>query len=427
MDYYSSQISKLIEELSRLPGIGAKSAGRLAFHIINMPKEQVEQLAATLVDARNNVRYCKQCCTLTDKELCPICASEERDHKTIMVVENSRDLAAYEKTGKYNGVYHVLHGAISPMLGIGPGDIRLKELMERLQGDVDEVIIATNSSLEGETTAMYISKLIKPTGIKVSRIASGVPVGGDLEYIYDRHERRCARPKRELGLHAIRGGTITGEHTILFAGQDEVVELTHQAYSRRIYAVGALRAAQFICKLPCGLYDMSSLLTQQQIITHAYASESDVLITVSSIKDPALVNNIFIQLKDAEIIIDIISQHHGNTMVSYFYYKAKKLDPDVKEDDFRYMGKRPQTREAAILMIADTVEAAVRSSINHLNHAQVAGFIRNLINDKMNDKQFIECNLTYRDLNEITDEMIRMINSMYHKRVAYPDKKSLLK
>ncbi len=126
-------------------------------------------------------------------------------------------------------------------------------------------------------------------------------------------------------------------------------------------------------------------------------------------------------------IIDIISQHHGNTMVSYFYYKAKKLDPDVKEDDFRYMAKRPQTREAAILMIADTVEAAVRSSISHLNHAQVAGFIRNLINDKMNDKQFIECNLTYRDLNEITDEMIHMINSMYHKRVAYPDKKSLLK
>ena len=184
MDYYSSQISKLIEELSRLPGIGAKSAGRLAFHIINMPKEQVEQLAATLVDARNNVRYCKQCCTLTDKELCPICASEERDHKTIMVVENSRDLAAYEKTGKFDGVYHVLHGAISPMLGIGPDDIKLKELMQRLAKDeVKEVIIATNSSLEGETTAMYISKLIKPAGIKVSRIASGVPVGGDLEYI----------------------------------------------------------------------------------------------------------------------------------------------------------------------------------------------------------------------------------------------------
>ncbi len=183
MDYYSSQISKLIEEFSRLPGIGQKSAARLAFHVINMPKEQVEQLAETMISARNNVRYCKECHTLTDQELCPICASAERDHKVIMVVENTRDLAAYEKTGKYNGVYHVLHGAISPMLGIGPGDIKLKELMERLQKDVEEVIIATNSSLEGETTAMYISKLIKPTGIKVSRIASGVPVGGDLEYI----------------------------------------------------------------------------------------------------------------------------------------------------------------------------------------------------------------------------------------------------
>ena len=120
---------------------------------------------------------------MTDQELCPICGNPKRNHRMIMVVENTRDLAAYEKTGKYDGVYHVLHGAISPMLGIGPGDIRLKELMTRLQGDVDEVIIATNSSLEGETTAMYISKLIKPTGIKVSRIASGVPVGGDLEYI----------------------------------------------------------------------------------------------------------------------------------------------------------------------------------------------------------------------------------------------------
>ena len=200
MDYYSSQISKLIEELSRLPGIGAKSAGRLAFHIINMPKEQVEQLAATLVDARNNVRYCKQCCTLTDKELCPICASEERDHKTIMVVENSRDLAAYEKTGKYNGVYHVLHGAISPMLGVGPHDIKLKELMERLsrEPEVKEVIIATNSSLEGETTAMYIGKLIKPTGIRVTRIASGVPVGGDLEYIDEVTLLRALEGRTEL-------------------------------------------------------------------------------------------------------------------------------------------------------------------------------------------------------------------------------------
>lgn len=183
MDYYSSQISKLIQQFSRLPGIGPKSAQRLAFHLIHMPDDQVRELADTIVKAKENVRYCSVCCTLTDQEICPICASKERDHKTIMVVETPRDLAAYEKTGKYDGVYHVLHGAISPMLGIGPGDIKLKELMERLRDDVNEVIIATNSSLEGETTAMYISKLIKPVGIKVSRIASGVPVGGDLEYI----------------------------------------------------------------------------------------------------------------------------------------------------------------------------------------------------------------------------------------------------
>lgn len=183
MELYSNHISKLIQELSRLPGVGPKSAQRLAFHIINMPKEEVEQLSKSMVDAKSNVRYCSQCFTLTDDELCPICKNDKRDNKTIMVVETTRDLAAYEKTGKYEGVYHVLHGAISPMLGIGPNDIKLKELMQRLQEDVNEVIIATNSSLEGETTAMYISKLIKPTGIKVSRIASGVPVGGDLEYI----------------------------------------------------------------------------------------------------------------------------------------------------------------------------------------------------------------------------------------------------
>ena len=183
MNYYSSQITKLIDELSKLPGIGAKSAQRLAFHIINMPSEQVERLSQAMVDAKKNIRYCRECFTLTDQELCPICKSDKRDHQTIMVVENSRDLAAYEKTGKYDGVYHVLHGAISPMLGLGPGEIKLKELIQRLQGNIQEVIIATNSSLEGETTAMYISKLVKPTGIKVSRIASGVPVGGDLEYI----------------------------------------------------------------------------------------------------------------------------------------------------------------------------------------------------------------------------------------------------
>lgn len=183
MDIYSSHINKLIEELSHLPSIGAKSAQRLAFHIINMPEEQADSLAHAILDARANVKYCKECFTLTDEEICPICRNEKRNHKTIMVVESTRDLAAYEKTGKYEGVYHVLHGAISPMMGIGPNDIRLKELMVRLKDDVDEVIIATNSSLEGETTAMYISKLIKPTGIKVSRIASGVPVGGDLECI----------------------------------------------------------------------------------------------------------------------------------------------------------------------------------------------------------------------------------------------------
>lgn len=183
MEYYSKQISQLIEELGKLPGIGNKTAQRLAFHIINRPVQEVERLSATILDARKNVRYCSQCFTLTDQELCPICRNPKRDQSTIMVVENTRDLAAYEKTGKFEGVYHVLHGAISPMLGIGPNDIRLKELIQRLQGDVKEVIIATNSSLEGETTAMYISKLIKPTGIQVSRIASGVPVGGDLEYI----------------------------------------------------------------------------------------------------------------------------------------------------------------------------------------------------------------------------------------------------
>jgi len=143
----------------------------------------VERLSNVILDAKANVRYCRECYTLTDRETCPVCANAKRDHATIMVVENTRDLAAYEKTGKYTGVYHVLHGAISPMIGIGPGDIKLKELMQRLEGEVDEVIIATNSSLEGETTAMYISKLIKPTGIRVTRIASGVPVGGDLEYI----------------------------------------------------------------------------------------------------------------------------------------------------------------------------------------------------------------------------------------------------
>lgn len=183
MELYSGHINKLIDELAALPGIGSKSAQRLAFHLINMPQDRVNRLANAIMEAKANVRYCKECYTLTDNDLCPVCANKNRSRKMIMVVENTRDLAAYEKTGRYEGVYHVLHGAISPMLGIGPGDIKLKELVERLRGDVEEVIIATNSSLEGETTAMYISKMIKPTGIRVTRIASGVPVGGDLEYI----------------------------------------------------------------------------------------------------------------------------------------------------------------------------------------------------------------------------------------------------
>lgn len=198
MDYYSGYINQLIEQLSHLPGIGVKTAQRLAFHIMNMPADQAKRLADSITEAKSHVQYCKCCQTLTDKELCPICANVKRDHSVIMVVETTQDLAAYEKTGKYDGVYHVLHGAISPMLGIGADDIRLKELMQRLQGDVSEVIVATNSSLEGETTAMYISKLIKPTGIKVTRIASGVPVGGDLENIDEVTLLRALEGRTEL-------------------------------------------------------------------------------------------------------------------------------------------------------------------------------------------------------------------------------------
>lgn len=198
MDLYSGHINKLIEELAALPGIGSKSAQRLAFHLINMPKDRVQRLASSILEAKENVRYCRECYTLTDREVCPVCANRNRNHGMIMVVENTRDLAAYEKTGRYEGVYHVLHGAISPMLGIGPGDIKLKELVERLQKDVEEVIIATNSSLEGETTAMYIGKMIKPTGIKVTRIASGVPVGGDLEYIDEVTLLRALEGRTEL-------------------------------------------------------------------------------------------------------------------------------------------------------------------------------------------------------------------------------------
>ena len=183
MELYSGDINKLIDELAALPGIGSKSAQRMAFHIIALPEGRVRRLSDAIINAKMHAKYCSCCQTLTDSDTCAICANPKRNHRLIMVVENPRDMVAYEKTGKYDGVYHVLHGAISPMNGIGPSDIRLKELIERLKEDVDELIIATNSSLEGETTAMYISKLVKPAGIKVTRIASGVPVGGDLEYI----------------------------------------------------------------------------------------------------------------------------------------------------------------------------------------------------------------------------------------------------
>lgn len=186
MELYSGYVNRLVSELAALPGIGDKSAQRLAFHMINMPPEKVKRLADTMMEARNRVKYCKECFTLTDSDMCPVCSNTSRDHSVIMVVEDTRDMAAYEKTGKYGGVYHVLQGAIAPMLGVGPSDIRIKELVDRCskdEGSISEVILATNSSIEGETTAMYISKLIKPLGVRVTRIASGVPVGGDLEYI----------------------------------------------------------------------------------------------------------------------------------------------------------------------------------------------------------------------------------------------------
>ena len=192
MEYFSGRISELIEQLRVLPGIGNKTAQRLAFYIISMPEEKVERLSKTLIETRRHIRYCSECWTLTDAEKCPVCSDPNRDHGTIMVVETPRDLAAYEKTGKYKGVYHVLHGAISPML-------RLKELLRRLEGDIKEVIIATNSTLEGETTAMYISKLILPTGIRVTRIANGVPVGGDLENVDEVTLLRALEGRTELG------------------------------------------------------------------------------------------------------------------------------------------------------------------------------------------------------------------------------------
>ncbi len=198
MNYYNSHISKLIEEFSKLPGIGPRSAARIAFHIVNMPKEQTDSLADAIMTAKDKVKKCKQCFTLTDDELCPICSSSKRDHSVIMVVETTKDLAAYEKTNRFNGIYHVLEGVISPELGIGPNEIRIKELVSRITDEVKEVIVATNSSVEGEATAMYISKVVKMLDVKVTRIASGVPVGGDLENIDEVTLYRALEGRREL-------------------------------------------------------------------------------------------------------------------------------------------------------------------------------------------------------------------------------------
>ncbi len=199
MNYYGEPITRLIEKFASLPGIGRKSAQRLAFYVIGMEEKDVNDLTDAIISAKRDVKYCSVCCNLTDNDICPVCSDSRRDHKTIMVVENPRDMAAYEKTKEYMGVYHVLHGAISPMTGISPSDIKLKELLERIQKDVpNEIILATNPNVEGEATAMYISKLIKPLGIKITRIANGVPVGGDLEYVDQITLARALEGRREL-------------------------------------------------------------------------------------------------------------------------------------------------------------------------------------------------------------------------------------
>lgn len=199
MNYYSESINQLIEELASLPNIGPKSAQRLAFHILNMPEKRVEQLASNILNARKKICLCKKCFNLSDQELCPVCSDPKRDSSVIMVVEEPSDLAAYEKTGQYKGVYHVLHGAVNPMVGVQPENLKLKELMQRLQReDVKEVIIANNSTVEGEATALWISKYVKQAGIKVTRIASGVPVGGALEFIDEMTLFRALEGRTEL-------------------------------------------------------------------------------------------------------------------------------------------------------------------------------------------------------------------------------------
>ncbi len=183
MDYFVTPLQNLIEEFEKLPGIGSKTARRLAYYVVNLPKEKAERFASAITEAKSKLRYCSVCQNFSEEEKCPLCASEARDKSVICVVESPKDVLQMERTNEFKGLYHVLHGVISPMEGIGPDDIKIKELMGRVAtGEVKEIIMATNPNLEGETTAMYISKLAKPFGVKVSRIASGIPVGGELEY-----------------------------------------------------------------------------------------------------------------------------------------------------------------------------------------------------------------------------------------------------
>lgn len=200
MHYYASPLTRLIELFARLPGIGPKSAQRLAFHVLSLPKEQVEDFAHALMEVKEKIFTCAICCNLTDISPCRICSDEERDPSVICVVEDAQDVIAIEKTREYKGLYHVLQGSISPMEGKGPDELRIKELLQRLaQGGVAEVILATNPDVEGETTALYIAKLLKPLGLKVTRIAHGLPVGGDLEYADTATLSRSLLGRRELG------------------------------------------------------------------------------------------------------------------------------------------------------------------------------------------------------------------------------------
>jgi recombination protein RecR len=198
MDQYTQPITKLIEELAKLPGIGRKSAQRLAFHILDMRDSDVMELAKAIVNGKKNTKHCQICGNLAEGDLCGICGSIKRDKSTICVIEDARDIAAMERTKEYKGVYHVLHGTISPLDGIGPDDINIKSLITRLNEDIKEVIIATNPTIEGEATAVYISRLIKPLGIKVTRIAHGIPIGGDIEYTDTVTLMRALEGRREM-------------------------------------------------------------------------------------------------------------------------------------------------------------------------------------------------------------------------------------